>query len=258
MDRLSILNIWVDPVSREDAVQRVQSFLENGTRPHSIFAANPEKHFSVPRDPELYQCYREADLLIPDGIGIVAAANTLYGTKLRRIPGSEFIFDICQLAADRSYKVFVYGAKEEVNKRSVEILQQRYPALKIVGRANGYVKDADMPELVEKMNASGAEILFIALGSPRQEKWFATWKEKMQHVRVVQGIGGTLDTIGGNVKRAPEFWCRHNMEWLYRLLCEPKRIKRQRVLPLFILLVLKEWGKVKLGLHPFIERRSAP
>ncbi len=231
-------------------MQRVQGFLENGNRPHSIFAANPEKNFSVPKDPKLYQCYRDSDLLIPDGIGIVVAANRLYGTNLQRIPGSEFFFDICQLAADHSYKVFVYGAKEEVNKNSVEKMQHLYPALQIVGRANGYVQDGAMQGLVDTINDSGAEVLFIALGSPRQEKWFAAWKDQLRHVRVVQGIGGTLDTIGGDVQRAPEFWCTHNMEWLYRLLSEPKRIKRQTVLPLFALQVFKEWSKIKLGIHP--------
>lgn len=243
--RLPILNIWVDPVTREEAVQRVREFLENGHKPHSIFASNPEKNFSLPKDPELYQCYREADLLLPDGIGIVFAANILYGAGLERVPGSEFIFDICTLAAEEGHKVFVYGAKEEVNKRSVEILKERYPALNIVGRANGYVPETEMEKLVRAINDSKAEIILIALGSPRQEKWFSKWKNQLHHVRVVQGIGGTLDTIGGKVKRAPEFWCRHNLEWLYRLLCEPKRIKRQRVLPLFALMVLKEWLKVK-------------
>ena len=113
------------------------------------------------------------------------------------------------------------------------MLAERFPGLKIAGRANGYVKDEEMPGLIEKINESGAAVLFVALGSPKQEKWFAKYKDKLPHVRVVQGIGGTLDTIGGTVKRAPEFWCRHNLEWLYRLLSEPKRIARQRVLPVF-------------------------
>jgi N-acetylglucosaminyldiphosphoundecaprenol N-acetyl-beta-D-mannosaminyltransferase len=120
--------------------------------------------------------------------------------------------------------------------------------LKISGRANGYVKDDEMGGLIERINASGAAVLFVALGSPKQEKWFARHKGQLTHVRVVQGIGGTLDTIGGNVKRAPEFWCRHNLEWLYRLLSEPKRIARQRVLPIFAWLVLVEW--VKKTVHP--------
>ena len=240
-ERLPILDIWVDPVSREEAKARVRGFLEQGTRPYAIFAANPEKNFSVPADAQLYECYRQADLLLPDGIGVVLAARLLYGARLERLPGSEFISDICQLAEAGGYSVFVYGAKEEVNRASVARLQQRYPKLRIAGRANGFVLMEEMPQLVEQINASGASILFLALGSPRQEKWFAAHKDALTTVRVVQGIGGTLDTIGGNVQRAPEFWCRYNLEWLYRLIKEPRRINRQKILPVFALLVLKRW-----------------
>jgi N-acetylglucosaminyldiphosphoundecaprenol N-acetyl-beta-D-mannosaminyltransferase len=233
----------VDAVSREEAIERVRGFIRDGGRAHSIFASNPEKNFSVPKDPELYECYRNADLLLPDGIGMVKAAQLLHGAQLSRVPGSEFIFDICQVAQEEGCGVFVYGAKEEVNARACEVLAERFPGLRISGRANGYVQDADMPGLVEQINASGAAVLFVALGSPKQEKWFAKYKAQLQNVRVVQGIGGTLDTIGGKVKRAPEFWCRHNLEWLYRLFSEPKRIARQRVLPIFAWLVVVEWVK---------------
>ena len=246
-ERLPILDIWVDPVSREEARARVRGYLEQGTRPHAIFAANPEKNFSVPADAELYDCYRQADLLLPDGIGVVLAARLLHGARLQRLPGSEFIFDICQLAETGGHSIFVYGAKEEVNRTAVARLQQRYPGLRIAGRANGFVPPGEMPQLVQQINASGAAILFLALGSPRQEKWFAAHKDALTSVRVVQGIGGTLDTIGGNVQRAPEFWCRHNLEWFYRLAKEPKRIKRQKVLPVFALLVLKRWLSMRLA-----------
>lgn len=236
--RLNILNIWVDPVTKAEALERVRNFLEHGKRAHSVFAANPEKNFSVPRNPELYEAYKEADLLLPDGIGIVAAARILYGARVTRVPGSEFIYDICNLAAREGYGVFLYGASEKVNKASVEKLKNRYPMLQIVGRSNGYVKEEEMGGLIQKINASMADILFLALGSPKQEIWFATYKGHLQNVRVCQGVGGTLDTIAGNVNRAPEIWCKYNIEWLYRLLKEPKRIKRQKVLPLFAAMIL--------------------
>jgi N-acetylglucosaminyldiphosphoundecaprenol N-acetyl-beta-D-mannosaminyltransferase len=237
-DRLKILNIWVDPVDRKEAIQRVRNFLAKGTSPHAIIAANPEKNFSVPKDDVLYHTFKTADLLLPDGIGVVFAARILYGAKLKRVPGSEFIFDICEIAERGSYKVFIYGAKEDVNKETVKELKNRYPDLKIVGRANGYVKEHDMPDLIDRINTSKAEILFLALGSPKQEKWYAAHKERLHYVRVVQGVGGTLDTIAGTVKRAPEIWCRFQLEWLYRLIKEPKRVKRQKVLPIFAAMVL--------------------
>jgi len=235
---LKILNIWVDPVDRKEAIQQVKHFLVKGTRPHAIIAANPEKNFSVPKDAVLYDTFKNASLLLPDGMGVVMAARILYGVNLERLPGSEFIYDICNIAVEENYKVFIYGAIEDVNKKAVEELKRRYPDLKIAGRANGYVKESDMPDLINHINASKAEILFLALGSPKQERWYATYKNQLQHIKVVQGVGGTLDTIAGTVKRAPQVWCKLQLEWLYRLIMEPKRIKRQKVLPIFAVMVL--------------------
>lgn len=242
--RLKILNVSVDPVDMEQALQRVDSFVREGDRPHAVFAVNPEKNFSVPKDAALYSIFQSADLLIPDGIGVVMAARLLYRARLQRVPGVELMANICRLSADKGYRVFIYGAKEEVSHSAAETLLVRYPALQIVGRANGYVTEEQMPSLINAINSSGAEILFIALGSPRQEKWFATHRDSLQHVRVCQGIGGTLDTLAGTVKRAPAVWCRYNLEWLYRLLAEPSRIGRQKVLPLFAALIVREKFKM--------------
>jgi len=237
-NRIKIMDIWVDPVTREEALNHVSYILNNGTIPHAIFASNPEKNFFVPKDLELYNIYKEAEILLPDGMGIVAAARILYGLKLKRVPGSEFIFDICKLAAKANHKVFIYGAREDVNRFAVETLRKRFPGLAIVGRSNGYVPEEDMATLIDKINASEAEILFLALGSPFQEKWFVKYKGALQNIKICQGIGGTLDTIAGMVKRAPEVWCKLQLEWLYRLIKDPKRIKRQKVLPVFAAMVL--------------------
>lgn len=235
--RLKILNVWVDSVTMSRALDRVEEFIERGRRPHSVFAVNPEKNFSVPKDPALHDIFRTADLLIPDGIGVVLAARFLHGARLSRVPGVELMEKICGLAARKGYRVFIYGAREEVNAKGVEVLRERYPGIRIAGRADGFVREEDMPALIERINASQAEILFLALGSPRQERWFASHRESLTHVRVCQGIGGTLDTITGAVKRAPEIWCKFAAEWLYRLINEPARIRRQKLLPLFALQV---------------------
>ena len=236
---LNILNVWIDPVDMDSALERIECFVEKGSRPHSIFAVNPEKNFSVPLDPQLHKVFSEADLLIPDGIGVVMAARILYRTRLSRVPGVELMEQICRLSARKRYRIFIYGATEEVNSKSAAILQDRYPSLEIAGRANGYVPPDEMSTLVERINASGAQILFLALGSPRQEKWFVQHAAQLTTVRACQGIGGTLDTIAGTVKRAPRLWCRLNLEWLYRLLAEPRRISRQRVLPIFAFRVFR-------------------
>jgi N-acetylglucosaminyldiphosphoundecaprenol N-acetyl-beta-D-mannosaminyltransferase len=237
--RLKILNVWVDPVDMAAALDRVDAFVAQGRRPHAVFAVNPEKNYSVPEDPALHDIFRRADLLIPDGIGVVLAARFLHGVRLRRVPGVELMEKICERAAGTGHGVFIYGARDAVNERAAEILEERYPGLQIVGRAHGFVKESEMDDLVARINASGARILFLALGSPRQEQWFARHAASLSHIRVCQGIGGTLDTIAGTVKRAPHLWCACNAEWLYRLLKEPKRIRRQRLLPVFVWQLLR-------------------
>jgi len=245
VQRLKILNIWVDSITKEECLKKIEEFIQTKEKKvHVIFASNPEKNFSVPKDAVVYNTFRNADILLPDGIGVVLAARLLYGVKIRRLPGADMMEEICKLAAKKGYKVFIYGAKEEVNKKAVDILIKKYRGLNIVGRSHGYVKEKDMDKLIEKINNVKAEILFVALGSPKQERWIAEYKNKLDTVKVCQGIGGTLDTIAGNVKRAPVFWQKLNLEWLYRLISEPKRIKRQKVLPVFAFLILME--KVRL------------
>jgi len=250
--RLKILSVWVDAVSRSEAVEQVQSMLRHGKRAQTILACNPEKNFSVTADPVLHRVFRSADLLLPDGIGMVAAAWLLHGVRLERVPGSEFIFDICRLAGAEGHRVFIYGSREGVNQVACRKLEERFPGLLIAGRSHGYVSHKDMDALIDAINAAKAAILFVALGSPRQELWMAQYAERLTTVKVCQGIGGTLDTIAGTVRRAPAFWRRHNLEWLYRLLKEPSRIKRQKVLPLFAFRVIKEWaiGKCKTSRTP--------
>lgn len=237
--RLPVLNLWVDPVDMPGALACVAEFVETGNRVHSIFAVNPEKNFSVPTDPILYKAFQQADLLIPDGIGVVLAARLLYGIRLSRVPGVELMENLCRLAAGRNYGVFLYGAREEVNHAAALELTRRYPGLRIAGRSHGYVNEADMSELVRRINASGARILFLALGSPKQERWLATWGPSLTTVRVCQGVGGTLDTIAGTVRRAPIFWCNMGLEWFYRLMTEPSRWRRQLALPRFLFELFK-------------------
>jgi N-acetylglucosaminyldiphosphoundecaprenol N-acetyl-beta-D-mannosaminyltransferase len=242
--RLKILNIWVDPVDMQQALQHVVEYVESGDRLHTIFASNPEKNFSIPANAVLYEMFRKADLIVPDGIGMVLAARILHGAGLSRVPGCELMQNICELSARKGYKIFLYGAREDINEKAAEILNERYPGIRIVGRCNGYLPKEKMDELVSCINDSGAQILFLALGSPMQEKWIAEHGDKLNHVRVCQGTGGTLDVIAGAVKRAPEVYCRLGLEWLYRLMDDPSRIERQKMLPVFAGLVF--WEKIRM------------
>jgi N-acetylglucosaminyldiphosphoundecaprenol N-acetyl-beta-D-mannosaminyltransferase len=241
--RYPVLDIWVDDVDMDSTLAQLVDFVEQGDGVKTILASNPEKQFSVPPDAFLYDFFRKADLLIPDGVGMILALRILYGVQCKRVPGCDLMQHICALAADKGYKIFIYGAQEEANAKAVEVLRNRLPSIQIVGRSNGFVPPEKMDELVDRINASEAQILFLALGSPRQEKWIATQHEKLKHVRVCQGIGGTLDVIAGIEKRAPEAFQKVGAEWLYRLMRNPTRIKRMRRLPVFLILVF--WEKLK-------------
>lgn len=241
--RLPILDIWVDPIGMAEVLERVSLFVEQGERAHVIYASNPEKNFSVPKNPHLYRCFQDADLLIPDGVGMVVAARILYGVNIERVTGCDLMQNICVLAAAKGYKIFLYGAKEEVSKQAAEMIRERYPGIQIAGRADGYIPPGQMDELVASINESGAQILFVALGSPAQENWVASYKNRLAHVRLCQGIGGTLDVVAGTVKRAPDLFRRLGLEWLYRLIEDPSRWHRQRILPIFVWRVV--WAKIK-------------
>ncbi|RJQ37563.1 MAG: glycosyltransferase [Dehalococcoidia bacterium] len=238
-ERIKILGVPLDLVDMKGALVTADNLINGSANSNCVLAVNPEKIIALHQDEWLLDFFRKAALLIPDGIGAVWAARTLSGAKVGRVPGADLMQNLCALAAKKGYKVFFYGAKEEVSAGAVDILEQRYPGLEVVGRRNGFVQPTEMDALVNQINASGAQILFIALGSPRQEKWVAQYGVRLQ-VKLIQGIGGTLDTITGHVKRAPEFWQRFNLEWFYRLINEPKRITRQIKLPVFSLMVIKQ------------------
>lgn len=240
-NRLNILKIWVDNVNMNEALKKVDEFVKLGNRPHSIFAVNPEKCLNVPKHPNLLESFRTADLLIPDGIGVVLAAKILYGLKITRVTGVELMEEICKLAATKSYKIFLFGAHEQVNKIASELLKKKYPGLEIVGRAHGYISENDMLTLINQINKSDADILFIALGSPKQEEWYINYSKYLQNIKICQGIGGTLDSITGNYRRAPFVFQRLGLEWLYRSLANPRRVWRARSNLLFggLVIILK-------------------
>jgi N-acetylglucosaminyldiphosphoundecaprenol N-acetyl-beta-D-mannosaminyltransferase len=243
--RIDILGVPVDCVDMAGALGAVQQMIA-GDRPQSVIAVNPEKVIKAQSDDGLRDQLKQAGLLIPDGIGVVLAAAILGLGAMRRVPGSELMPEICALAAAKGYGIFLFGASPEVNALASAELIKRYPKINIVGRQHGYVKDNEMSGVIERINSSGAQILFIALGSPKQEQWMATHINSLNSVRVLQGVGGTFDVIAGRVQRAPAVFLRLNLEWLYRLLAQPKRILRQTALPRFVYRVLVEriFGKL--------------
>lgn len=236
-ERIEVLGVPVDCVDMAQSLDAVETMID-GDEAQTLIAVNPEKVIKAQGDPALLQRLRGAGLLIPDGIGVVIAARILQRKWMERVPGSELMPAICGLAAKKGYKVFLFGASPDVNEEAVKVLRSRYPDIQIVGQQHGYLEDGDMQQLVERINASFADVLFVALGSPKQELWMDRYLGQL-NVKVCQGVGGTFDVIAGRVKRAPPFFLKFHMEWLYRLLSNPQRLMRQTALPKFAFQVVR-------------------
>ena len=235
--RIEILGVPMDCLTMDRALEVVDAMVR-GQKAETIIAVNPEKVIAARRDPRLLGRLQRAGLLIPDGIGVVLAARLLRLGRLQRVPGSDLMPAICRRAADKGYRIFLFGASPDVNRRTVEVLHERYPGIRIVGSQHGFLPESEMPALLARINASQADVLFVALGSPKQEQWMDTYAPSLK-VKVCQGVGGTFDVLSGRTRRAPLVFQRLALEWLYRMLTQPRRLARQTALPLFALQVAR-------------------
>lgn len=237
--RVRILDVPVDNIDMTFCLKYISALIKKNTTGNYILAINPEKIIVLQKEYHLKQVFENAALLIPDGIGVVLAMRWLFSFPVKRIPGADLMQNICKIAAKKGHKIFIYGSKEQVNKKAVEKLNTLHPKINIVGRCNGYIREEKMDKLINKINSSEADILFVGLGSPKQEKWIQEYLPRL-NVKVCQGIGGTLDTITGDTKRAPWYFQKAGVEWFYRLIKDPKRFRRQAILPVFAFRVMKE------------------
>jgi len=248
-ERQRVFGVPVDIITVKDILDKIDFIIKNDIKHNNIMAVNAEKIMAAQKNGFLLKCLENAKFLIPDGTGATVALKVIHNRKVERIPGADLMHYICAESAKKGYKIFIYGSREEVNKKAVEQLQKLYPGINIVGRCNGYVSLNEMPKLIEQINNSGAQILFVALGSPKQELWISENLTKL-NVNICQGIGGTLDTIAGTVKRAPYIFQKLGAEWIYRLLKQPKRIRRHINIWIFIFKVIKLWLIKKLPFKP--------
>lgn len=239
LNRVKVLGIPVDAINMESAMAYIGTILKGNSKQAYILAINPEKIFFINKEPSLVDIFENASLLIPDGIGVVKAIRLLHKRKIKRVPGADLMQNICEYAGQNELSIFLFGGKEETNKRCAEVIQVRFQGIRVVGRSNGYLSETENVALIDIINECKPDILFIGLGSPKQELWIQQNLKKLD-VKICQGVGGTMDTITGEVKRAPLFFQKRGLEWLYRLIHEPRRFKRQLVLPRFAVKVILE------------------
>lgn len=237
--RIDILGVEFDNYTMEEAVAEGMRLInEDGA--HYVVTPNPEI-VEVCRENEVAnRAVNGADLVIPDGIGVIYGAKIL-GTPLKqRLPGIEFAEHLMEQMAREGKSLYLLGAKPGVAQMAAERLRERYPGLVIAGTHDGYFKD-DEP-IVADIRASMADVVFVCLGAPKQELWMEKNGEATG-AHLLLGLGGALDVFAGVVQRAPEIFSKVGMEWFYRLLKQPSRIGRMAKLPLFILHAVGSKGK---------------
>ncbi|MFA5052180.1 MAG: WecB/TagA/CpsF family glycosyltransferase [Patescibacteria group bacterium] len=241
---MDILGVRIDNFTKEDVLQKVRHFLSTNGQKY-IATTGPEFIMAAQRDAEFRSIINNADLSLADGFGLAFAARRA-GQKLSaRIPGVDLMVDICRTAAETGQTVFLLGAQHGVAERTAVRLIERIPNLKIAGAESGYrgwYRKLDDAKLKEIINRRQPDILFVAFGQVKQEKWIFHHLPQLPTVKLAMGVGGSFDYISGKVKRAPKFMQKCGLEWLYRLCRQPWR------LPRIITAVMRfSWAILKYG-----------
>ena len=235
-DRIRILGVPVDMVNYSEALDRFKKFIEkDGVS--LIVTPNSEIVVNAGKNPALMNAIEQAEMVIPDGIGLVYASKILKHPLEERVTGIDFLGKSLEYLAKSGKTVFLFGSKPGIAEKAAAKMEEAYPGLKIVGTRNGYFKPEEEEDILAEINNADPDLLCVALGSPKQELFVLKYKDRLK-AKAAIGVGGSLDVWSGDLKRAPEFYRKHGLEWLYRFIQEPSRYKRMAALPLFMLKVV--------------------
>lgn len=210
---------------------------------HKLFhliTANPEIVIVSQSDEQLRAIIQEADMITPDGIGVVIASRWRGDRIPERVTGYDLVLQLLERGNRSAWRFYLLGTDEETNRRTAEIIATRYPNVQIVGRHHGFYTELEEKSILAELEQAKPDVLFVAMGAPYSDKWIHKHKTALASVKVAFGVGGSLDVIAGKVKRAPLIWQKLNLEWLYRLFTVPvakgqkSRWRRQSALPKFI------------------------
>jgi N-acetylglucosaminyldiphosphoundecaprenol N-acetyl-beta-D-mannosaminyltransferase len=238
--KVSLLDVQIDKVTMEESVEKVAGFIKSG-QPHRVLTLNPEFLYRAQSDPGLMELTRRADLVTPDGIGIVWACRMAGYQVIERVTGIDLMMSLAARAAAENWRIYLLGAAPGVAEEAAVRLCRDYPGLQVVGTHHGYFNmDKEAAGVAEIVRQARPQLLFAALGAPKQEQWIDRYIEQTG-ASAALGVGGSFDVIAGRVKRAPVLSQRLHLEWLARLIREPARWRRQLVLPRFAWMVLKRY-----------------
>lgn len=239
--RIRILDLPVDALTMEEAVERICRAWE-GEQPFHVVTANLEILYSGLKDREMARLLDGAELVTADGAGVLLAAR-IGGLSLpARVAGFDLMMNCLREAAQHAAPVFFLGAQPEVLTSALTRAKELFPGLQIAGSHHGYFSDGEAEAVAAEIRARQPRLLCVALGAPRQEKWIFHHKGKLPPC-VAIGVGGSFDVLAGRTRRAPRWMQQTGLEWLYRLLRQPSRLRRVSVIPIFLLMVL--WQRLK-------------
>ncbi|NLL81695.1 MAG: WecB/TagA/CpsF family glycosyltransferase [Tissierellia bacterium] len=251
MNRVKIFGINICNITLDETVELLEGYLrENKLR--TIYTPNTEIVMAAKKNEEMKKLINSGDLIIPDGIGLI------YGSKIRKRPLKERVtgFDtsikLLDIANAHGYSIYLLGGKDGVAKEAADSIKIKYSNVKIAGYHHGYFRgshlglkdEAEEKEIIDEINKLNPDIIFVGFGFPRQEIWIDSNKDRING-KVIIGNGGVMDILSGNSKRAPDIFIKLGLEWLYRLFQDPSRIKRQIVLPRFLLEVILDKNAVE-------------
>jgi N-acetylglucosaminyldiphosphoundecaprenol N-acetyl-beta-D-mannosaminyltransferase len=234
---MELLGIKINEEKKEVILKKIEEFIRE-RKPHYIITLNTFGFTLAQKDEEFKNIVNSADIVIPDGAGIIFAAKFLKNLKLERIAGIDLICDLFKISKYKYWSFYFLGAKREVINKCVENLKKDYPYLKILGARDGYFKEEEEKEIVKDIREKKPDILLAGMGMPKQEKFIYRYKKELD-VPVCIGVGGSFDVLAGVVKRAPKIFQKIGAEWLYRTIQEPKRFKRISCIPEFLFLILR-------------------
>ena len=248
LNKISIRGVNINNVNMDEAVEIIDGFAAS-KQFHSVFTPNAEIVELCIEDENIRGIVNSADLVVPDGAGVVLASKILNKKLKQKVAGVDLGENAIRLATEKGYNVFFLGGKPGIAELAANKLAEKYEGFAPVGVNDGYFQKQgeESDKIIEKINSLNTDILFVCLGVPVQEKWICENKDKLKNVGLVMGLGGSLDAYSGNVKRAPKIFIKLNLEWFYRLIKEPKRIGRMMKLPKFVFgtIIYKITGKDK-------------
>jgi N-acetylglucosaminyldiphosphoundecaprenol N-acetyl-beta-D-mannosaminyltransferase len=239
--RVNFLGIPLDPLTMQQTIDEVDEAIRTNARINHV-VINAGKVVSMQTDKQLFESVVSCDIINADGQAIVWASRFLGGYLPERVAGADLMQELVKLAAQKKYKCFFLGAKEEIVKKVVDIYTQQYGTSIIAGYRNGYFKKEEEEAVAKQISDSGAQLLFVAITSPKKENFMYAHRNLLAKVNFTMGVGGTFDVVAGFTKRAPVWMQKIGMEWFYRFLQEPGRMWKRYLVgnSKFIYLVMKQ------------------